>query len=1072
MALDANGDLWKEDAVNAPNVLKRFYSGIEPDSFAESATFDDREFMAFSDLVNASDMPRTYDGTTLNRLSQVGPGAPPTATTSSSTVGIQSVTQTPPVPHDNETRGFRAILWSVGPGSTLSGNILTIYYSRVNFGRAAPDPNIVVGQGIAIQGIPFLNGNPSLPVNGEYMVLSTGSGVPPNGNFSNPSWYFTVLAPHAASAFQFTPNSGIPGTAYQATMATMTTTTQVPDLEVGGKFQATGTGGAPPAGYDGAWTVLETPNASQMQIISTVLSGNIATYGFNLITGSPPAVGESVSVNETLNGNGIFNVSNQTISSVTPGSFSIQLQGPNVASQAETGSAVIFGTIFKFDPLKIVGNKFGGTIVTTGVIAAGVRKICYSFLTDAGYMTQPSPIFTLDVVSGASSILVGNLLTGPPNVKARVIHVTPADGDNFYNIPEPVTVQTITGKELNSSTWVKDNVSTSVLLSFSDGVLIGAVSIDTSGNNLFETSELGSPISLIPYGNRMFAIGEQNKVQNLLNYSFDGGFITLPGGSGGSGQTYPAGWVPDTNFGIGGSVIASPLFGFAYSILYSGGGASGPIGMILQPAFQDEFEVPIFVAATTYSVRVTLQALNLGESGTGQLTVDLYSPSRGAALGSFTINLRSVTDKMQVVTGTLLTTGLTPVPEDLLLRLYANNLSTGVQVVIDRIEPFPTEAPNLSGQVIASYQGNFEAFDRVEGVVNVSVQNQQPVKTGFTLYATLYFVKSASLVSTQDNKTTQPSQWSTPRMISQLVGTTSIYGVDSGEEWALIGGQPGLFIFNGGEPIKLMEEIQSPWNQINWAYGHTLWVKNDIVNRRILVGVPMKARGEDGKFPIWLPEGTIPDTQNPTTPNVILMLNYKQLNTASALAGRPGVHVSSFGGKLISTDIARKWSIWTIKAPCAAFIKRADMTSPLFLGNSDLTAKIYQLVDGLLEDDGVAFTQRWLSHGFPTSEQEQGLQLGSGRKTFGYLLAILDGIGEVAITVFPNSLDSPYSHDLLPNLTLPLSQNGDIEIPVNEIGNRLFFEFTSSALGAGFVLSKMAPSMRTEPWAPVRGMND
>ena len=78
LALDALGILYQEDVYNTPGELTSFYSSILPNSFASSVTVDDREFIAFSDLLQGTDMPRQYDGTNFNRLSQVGPGVPPT----------------------------------------------------------------------------------------------------------------------------------------------------------------------------------------------------------------------------------------------------------------------------------------------------------------------------------------------------------------------------------------------------------------------------------------------------------------------------------------------------------------------------------------------------------------------------------------------------------------------------------------------------------------------------------------------------------------------------------------------------------------------------------------------------------------------------------------------------------------------------------------------------------------------------------------------------------------------------------------------------------------------------------
>jgi len=1067
LALGSDGVFYQEDAINSPGVLNGVYTAIEPDTFAQSATVDDREFIALSNLLNGTDMPRTYTPPNFDRLSQVGPGAPPSASSSSGASTIVSITQ-PTVKSDVANPGhLSGILWSAGPGSTVAGNVLTVYYVGTN-NQALADPDLVIGAGVELAAI-----DPSQfagqTVNGDYVITGTGQGVPPGAAQSR--WYFTVIMPTSQSINQANHiEAHAPSGTYQVTTATLTTAAQVPNLQVGGALQISGTGGAPTAGYDGSWTVNATPNASQLQITSTVLNGNVATYGFTLISGTAPVAGQLVTITGTLNGNGIFNQSNVAIDSASPGSFSISLFGSDVSSAAENGSGVIFGTIFKFDPLVIVGNVFTGNLVTSGIIGAGVRKVCYSFLTRNGFLTQPSPIATFDVTAGASTITISGLLAGPSNVIARVIHLTAANGGNFYNIPQPVVVNNNGTDVTNSSTWVNDNTTASVTLSFSDGVLLAADQIDIEGNNLFENFELGSSVALIPYSQRIFAVGEQNKVFNLLNCSFDGGI------SGGSGSTalVPAGWTTDPTNGAGSTVVASPQFGNAFQIFNQSGILQALYGMITQPAFEDEFLTPIFEASTTYSVRVTCSCPTGAASG--NLVIDLFSPSSQLSVGKFQLALNSIGSTMQIFTGTLLTSALAPVPADLLIRIYAAAIPNGVQIQIDRIEPFPTETPNLNAQVIGSYTDAFEQFDRITGVVKANQQNQQPVVTAFTLFGNLYLVKTGSFVSVSDNNTTEPANWTIPRVISNSVGAAGPYAVtsgiddpNSGEEWALIAGLPGLFIFNGGQPIKLSEEIQSVWNQINWAFKQTIWVRNDVTNRRILVGVPLKALNSLGQTPTWLPAGLLTDN-NPSTPNVVLELNYKQINTSNELASSVQVH-RSYSGKLVASDIVRKWSVWIMKSPCAAFIQRADNTLPLMLGNSDHTGKIYELIDGLLQDDGTAINQLYFTAGFVPSETGEGRQLGVTRYVFEYMLILIDGSGAVAITVYPNTLDTAYAHVLLPNLTLPASTDGDTELPMNETGNRLFIAFNSNAIGAGFSLSRLVVVMSKDPWSPVRGVN-
>lgn len=1067
LVLGSDGTIYQEDALNNPNALVPVYTQVQPNSFAQSATVDDREFIAISNLAHGTDIPLTYTPPNFDRLSQVGPGNKLGASTSSGGSTIVSITQ-PTVKSDVANPGhLSGILWSGGPGSTVAGNVLTVYYVGTN-NQANADPDLVIGAGVQLAAI-----NPAQfagqTVNGVYTITGTGQGVPPGAAQSR--WYFTVIMPTSQSINQanhIEPNAP-PGT-YQVTTATMTTAAQVPNLEVGGQFQPSGTGGAPPAGYDGTFIVTATPNAAQLQITSTVLNGGVATYGFNLISGTNPVNGQLITATGLLNGNGIFNVANQAISSASPGSFSILLAGPNVSSAAESGQGIIFGTIFKFDPLVIIGNRLGGTLVTTGTIGVGVRKVCYSYLTRTGFITPPSPITTFDVTSGASAITISGLLPGTANVIARIIHLTAANGGNFYNIPVPVTVISNGISVVNSSTWVNDNTSTSVSLSFSDGVLLAADQIDIEGNNLFALKELGSCVALIPYSNRLFAVGEQNKITNLLNYSFDGGLD--PSG-------IPPGWISDPTSGAGGSLVASPVFGFAYQILNNSGVTKSAYGMITQNAFQDEFQVAIIQPSTTYSVRVTASVPTGAASG--NLVVDLFSPSFGVAKGTFTLAMASMQSSMAIYTGTLLTTTLAPVPGDLVARLWAQNILNGVQVNIDRVEIFPTEQPNLGQQVTGSYNGSFESFDQITGVILGTNINQQPIVSAFVLFDGLFLVKTGSMVSTADNNSTEPNNWNKPRTVSASVGASGPYAVttgidepNSGEEYAIVSGRTGAYLYAGGQPIKITEEIQSAWNTINWAAGFTHWVKNDITNRRVLFGVCMKTMVLINNKLVqnpWMPAGIIPDNSAPTTPNVVFELNYKQINTANELGGSPEVH-RSYSGKLIASEIVRKWSIWSIKAPCAAFLTRNDGTAPIFLGNSDATGKIYQLIDGLLEDDGAAFVQDYITSGFVSTETGQGTQMGVVRMNYDFMTLLMDGAGIVRITVYPNTLDTPYAHALLPDLSLPMSTNGDIEIPVNECGSRLFLRFTSSAIDAGFGLSRIVMAMHQEVWAPVRGRND
>ena len=162
-------------------------------------------------------------------------------------------------------------------------------------------------------------------------------------------------------------------------------------------------------------------------------------------------------------------------------------------------------------------------------------------------------------------------------------------------------------------------------------------------------------------------------------------------------------------------------------------------------------------------------------------------------------------------------------------------------IYVDDIEIFPTAQPFNVSQVRGSGAENPESFDALTGVLSVAESNGQAVRAAFKLREQLYFVKERSLYVTQDDGTNEPDRW-TISEVSRSVGTPSVNGVDVGEDWAVIAGRDGVYIFGGSEPVKISQEIQPTWDQINWLYGHTIWIRVDTRNKRVLVGVP--SRGE------------------------------------------------------------------------------------------------------------------------------------------------------------------------------------------------------------------------------------
>lgn len=1059
LALDDTGTWWQEDVENNPDVLVPFFTDTEPETFARSCTQDDREFIALSDLIGGTDVPRQYNGQWMDRLSQVGPAGAPSVTSTSTEYDVVSINQ--PYSWDMGTIG-ESVLWSAGPTIQTAGNVVTLY-----FDNGTDISQIQVGSSVVLAGFggPFaaLNNDSGNPI---YQVVSVGAAKP---LLTSDTTYplITITAPGTQLTSYTAQHQGRGdfGTV-TLTLAQLVTSEPIPNLQVGAQFTLAGVS---PGTWNGTWTVQFTPNAAQLSINTTSLSGNVATYDYTLESGTAPTVGQQVTVTNTANGDGIFNVVNAVVTASNPGSFSISIISPDITAAPETGNGIVNGTIFQFDPLQLIDAGTGGSVVIAGGLGAGTRGCVALFLSRNGLLTQAGLQAIFSLSADANQLVVTNIPIGPPNTIARVIAFTGAGGATqsggggfYFWIPEPVTVTDEGQIVTYDATIVNDNVTTQATFNFTDAVLLAGASISSQGSNNFSQVELGSCLGLVPYSLRLAAWGVQNKITNLLNYSFDGGIgqAIPPGGQGGSNvQTYPLGWVVDPASQQDVSVIASPIFGDALFIQNSSGSTQAQWGTITQPAYLDQVKTPIFRSALTYAVRVTA-SIPAGLT-TGSLVIDLFSPSTSTQWGAFTIPFSEMSVGMEIFTGMLLATPFQQVPVDLVIRVYAAGIGAGASVLVDRFEPFVSTEPVATTSLLLSYFNNFEAFDAVTGVLGVADQNQQEVRNAFELFDNLYVVKTGSMVSTTDNGVTEPSGW-TVREVSNKCGTPSVYGVDVGEGWALVAGEPGVYLFEGGQPVKISPEIDNVWNSVSWKYGYTLWIRNDTATRRFFIGVPLPTPNK------WMPR--FPVNANPIKPNVVLMCNYKEIMTSSALQSEGPIRLA-YTGELKSYSLGRKWSAWSIEAAYADFITRPDDVDRLFYCPDTSTPKIFQQLAGNYSDDGEAMLCQYVTYPFPKPSEAEQKGMGMHQLVAHFMSMNIIGAGDVHPTTYPNSIDS---EDALELYSEPLGNPpewGDTEIPLNESGNRFFIGLHLENVDEWFELSKMTLAIGPDPFAPVRGSN-
>jgi hypothetical protein len=728
--------------------------------------------------------------------------------------------------------------------------------------------------------------------------------------------------------------------------------------------------GAGIAGYDGTWVISKIVSAGVFQFISTT-SGLAASGG----------------------GTVDFGVAQVTTS--TPNAFvvgqSVQIAGATNASFDVTGPVgQVLSNINFVMSIGVFGlpASGGGTVTAVGNISAGKHQLSVIFVTRNTYYTMPAPP-NFWIAAGGKRVQVVQIPIGPPNVIARIVIFTAAAGASFYHLgPFDITL-------FSSNMYIPDNTTTTATFDFTDGDL----QLGTLDDPLFNLIELPEVAGVTSYAERTFAWGERNMLTGFLNLPMDGGFTNM---SPITPPNYPLGWLQDpVSSAGGGSAVAAgnpPFFGDAYTI--TGDGATAIRGKIFQTAYQNYLLNGLLQPNTAYTIRARIQVVG---ATAGTIHVNLQSTLGGYTTVGISQAWNTLTGSYGVYEGNL-TPGLATIPTDLQLQVYVDGTANaGAVFSIKILGIYPTAIPWNGSNVRGSGTGDDvnqtpESFDSQTGLITISENNGQSIRSMFQIRERLYAVKEDSFFATQDDGVNEPSGWSV-QPVSDRVGTPSINGVGggynqaSGEDWVVIAHRTGLFIFYGGEPSKICPEIQPLWDTINWEFGTTVSVAIDTRLRRIFVCAPFG----DSEIP-----------------NQTLVLDYHDVGGPEQIASMEPVKLSYTGRKIVS-DKARKWCPWTIPANIVQPIETADGTTQIYFGSNDGTGNINELDDTgtVFTDNGATIPSYYITAAFPELSSEQPLQLRSHRKLFAYLtLYAQGGVGSPQQTLaddpFNRANEDPY----------------------------------------------------------------
>jgi hypothetical protein len=1104
--LDSNGGLWSKDLTNNPTVYN-FLIQTQPFSSCKSVTAFGREYIAISDGSIGAEVPLQFDGTNVDRVTQDGPGTPPNVTAYS----LPAVAMLP--------TGALPVLTIVS--SQPSGDVDGQYFTTINVSVSGiASASVAVGSQATFAGsssaslngifqiIAVYDGSNSLIVVQAYLDISTPSGaggtVTAGGGItmvrSGNLVTVNTQLPHNMKVGYQTQIAGVPAMAVgtgiigiairndeSPGLATITMSTphglvpgtfitlkNVGQVIIGGGISSISRNGqivtcttAAAMGISPGAVVtiagVTDPSFNATVPVLQVISANTIVY--SQVGADAGSTGGNVQLNFPLYSGAAPNYF-EVISVLGPTQFQIEV---NYSDGSWTSGDVTYAWDGRFfvsgvpSTTSFQYQQFGpnatasavGTVTPVGQVAVGRHQCQLHFLTRQGYITRPSPPVTF-TSNGGQFLSVTNIATGPPNVVARILSFTGANGAYFFYIPVPAQIN---GQIVSTATQINDNTTTSVGLDFSDNTLFASLGVSIPGNNLSNQIILDGALGFGFYGSRLIAYGQRNRIQNFLNMGFEGG--ALP-----SAPTLPTGW--QLASGSAGTLATGHLGGAAWQVAVISVGVNG---VLQQPAFQDAYGAPILTANTNYSMRAWLKPSVIPVNF--QFVVDLFSPSTGFVSRAIITPIDGVSTAGAFVDADFNIPTPNVIPPDMAMRLFVlqPTVVAPYTVLVDELSIIYKDKPQTETLLFGSYVNNPEGFDGVSGKFGPSMDTRK-VMDFAVLRDNFYMLTqdpSGRLHEVTNNGITEPAGWSVVE-IGANCGTLSPFAMtrsnaddataSGGEEWFAWASSSGARIFGGDQPWKISQEIQPDWDRINFSAQNTIWAMNDPVGRVIYFGLPTQLGAN-------------------VSPDLIYPIDYRELDTAYEIAKSPPIHTSSNAGRLVATDITRKWTRWNVKMNGAALMYNdLYQIRPVFFGGCGQRVgsftgfgNSYILQPNKYTDDDYGrINSYYVTYFFVNHDAEMALGLSAGRKLVAYVAALITGVGNLLITPLINSLNNPWP--LVCERTLNLDSFFDLEWAGGSAqGQRIAFKIQATPITGTdnyFNLSKLIPAMRKNR-LPVRG---
>jgi hypothetical protein len=214
---------------------------------------------------------------------------------------------------------------------------------------------------------------------------------------------------------------------------------------------------------------------------------------------------------------------------------------------------------------------------------------------------------------------------------------------------------------------------------------------------------------------------------------------------------------------------------------------------------------------------------------------------------------------------------------------------------VDRIAI--TGVPGYASSVWISLGGDYESFYADASPVDITTNGERCF--GVTdKYKGIIFVLCEESGFTLTANTGDPDSWTVVRRwggsVSAGMGPCGFRAWDANGKFIIFAHRSGLYKYDLSDPDMMTKEVPKSWARINWAAASVISVTIDEDTHTVRIQVPTGAS---------------------TIPNEEFSLSYIE-------GWNNSIHFSTFSGKEISMDAARRWSFNDVSAFLCARIKR------------------------------------------------------------------------------------------------------------------------------------------------------